>query len=235
MSPRAAAGVLLRRFGPQGWWPVAGPGSFKPRYRPRRYAPPPPRQAFEVCVGALLTQNTAWTNVERALARLHRVGAVDPVRLAGMSRRRLEGLIRSSGYFRQKAERLRLFARWARGAGELAGRLRREPVGELRPELLSLKGVGPETADSMLLYGGGRAVFVVDAYTRRIGSRVGWFSSKAAYAEVQEFFMRALPASSRAYNEAHALFVRLAKEHCRTKPVCRACPLKPGCAAGRRS
>ncbi|MBI3297478.1 MAG: hypothetical protein HYZ75_04905 [Elusimicrobia bacterium] len=234
MTPRAAARRLLRRYGPQGWWPTTPAGKFRPVYRARRGAPPP-RQAFEVCVGAILTQNTNWGNVERALEALHRARALDPARLAAMPRPRLERLIRSSGYFRQKAERLRSFARWAGGAAELSGRLRRGSLKALREELLSLKGVGPETADSMLLYGGARPVFVVDAYTRRIGSRMGWFPAAAGYTEVQDFFTRALPPSVAAYNEAHALIVRLAKEHCRTKPVCRACPLKAGCAAGRNA
>ena len=229
MTPRLAFRRLLARFGPQGWWPAAG------TYRPRRYGAPSPRQAFEVCVGAILTQNTAWTNVEKALAALRAGRALEPARLGRLPRRRLERLIRPSGYFRQKAERLRGFARWARGSGALAGRLRREPLPALREELLGLHGVGPETADSMLLYAGGRPSFVVDAYTRRIGSRVGWFSKTAPYGDIQAFFAAKTGRSAAAYNEFHALLVRLAKEHCRTAPACARCPLKPGCRTGRKA
>ncbi|MBI5595340.1 MAG: endonuclease III domain-containing protein [Elusimicrobia bacterium] len=231
MNPRRALRRLEARFGRQGWWPVTDAGGLRPRYRPGRYAAPAPAQALEVCVGAILTQNTAWSNVEKALAAVH--GARSLRRLARIPRARLERLIRPSGYFRQKAERLRLFARWAGDAPSLALRLRKSPLPALRTELLSLKGVGPETADSMLLYAGGRPAFVVDAYTRRIGSRIGWFAPAAGYAEVQAFLTARLPRSVPVYNELHALFVRLAKEHCRTKPQCAGCPLKGGCATGR--
>lgn len=232
MTPRRVWRRLEARFGRQGWWPVTGPGDARPAYVPGRYAPPPPAQALEVCVGAILTQNTAWTNVERALENLHRSRALPG--LARIPLPRLQRLIRPSGYFRQKAGRLRLFARWAGGPGALSRRLRTAPLPALREELLSLRGVGPETADSMLLYAGGRPAFVVDAYTRRIGSRIGWFGPKAGYAEVQAFLTARLPRSVRVYNELHALFVRLAKDHCRTTPQCAGCPLKDGCATGRR-
>ncbi|MDE2290669.1 MAG: hypothetical protein KGL53_01195, partial [Elusimicrobia bacterium] len=172
MTPRRAYGLLWERYGPQGWWPTTAPGAQAASYRARRYGPPPPREAFEVCAGAILTQNTAWTNVRRALESLRADGPLTAERLARLPARRLERLVRPSGYFRQKADRLRRFARWAGSAGALARSLRDEPLGELRARLLALKGVGPETADSMLLYGGARPVFVVDAYTRRIGARV---------------------------------------------------------------
>ena len=212
---------------------MTAPRGSRPAYVPGRYAPPAPAQALEVCIGAILTQNTAWTNVERALENLHRSRTLPG--LARIPLARLQRLIRPSGYFRQKAERLRLFARWAGEAKGLSRRLRRAPLGPLREELLSLKGVGPETADSMLLYGGGRPSFVVDAYTRRIGSRMGWYRADSSYGDVQAYFTGRLPRSVPAYNELHALFVRLAKEHCRTKPLCPGCPLRPGCSTGRKT
>lgn len=216
MTPARALDRLLRRFGPRGWWPIGG------RYRPGRYAAPGPREAFEICVGAILTQNTAWTNVERALEGLD--GALSPEGILKLPPRSLETRIRPSGYFRAKAKKLKVFARWWRD-GAVAD----------REALLGLWGVGPETADSMLLYAFGRPVFVVDAYTRRIGARIGWYGAKASYDEIQAFFTAALPKSVKRFNEGHALLVELAKRHCKTKPVCAGCPLKSGCGTGRKT
>jgi len=229
LTPSVAHQRLLTRFGPQGWWPISG------RYRRGRYKPPIPRHAFEICVGAVLTQNTAWTNVERALESLTLTQNLTPLALRSMPSRKLEQHIRPSGYFVQKAKKLKILARWAGIWTETIERLRKAPLTEMREELLELWGVGPETADSILLYAGGRNAFVVDTYTKRVGSRIGWFHSRASYDEVQAFFTSSLPASPKRYNEAHALFVRLAKEHCRTTPSCVKCPLRSGCKMGRAS
>lgn len=225
---------LLGRFGPRGWWPLTPRGAFSPRYHPGRPAAPSPRAAAEICVGAILTQNTAWTNVVKALESLHRDGPLSLERIAGMPSRRLQRLIRSSGFFAQKASRLKTFARHAlRRERRLDRWLSSSPLSALREELLSIRGVGPETADSMLLYAGGRPVFVVDAYTRRIGSRLGWFPDSAGYEEIQAFLSKRLPRELRVYQEGHALFVELAKRACRTKPICGDCPLRGICPVGR--
>lgn len=221
MTPATAYRRLLSRFGHQGWWPLTPPGGLRPRYHPGRSPSLGPKAALEVCLGAILTQNTAWTNVERALESLHRAKALDAGRLRRMPSRRLEVLIRSSGFFVQKAKKLKAFLKayspgWLRTA--------------TREDLLALKGVGPETADSMLLYAVGRPVFVVDAYTRRIGERVGWLRPSMKYDEVRAFFEKELPASPRVYQEMHALLVELAKRHCRKNdPLCGKCPLRKGC------
>lgn len=186
---------------------------------------------FEICAGAILTQNTAWTNVEKALAALAAAGLRSPQAAAACPLPRLERAIRSSGYFRQKARRLREFCRRALaehpegfaawfGAAGAAG---------LRAELLSYKGVGPETADSMVLYAAGKPSFVIDAYTRRLGERYG-LARGLSYDGWKALFEAALPPDVKVYNEYHALLVRLGKDLCRkTKPLCAACPLRRGC------
>jgi len=204
-------------------------------------------------VGAILTQNTNWGNVERAIANLKSAGALDPRRLAELPPARLAALIRPSGYFRVKAKRLREFALWLRrkSAGETPSVLssvscassrqnnplfRGTRTERLRRELLGIHGVGPETADSILLYAFRRRKFVVDAYTRRFLARHGLIAPGASYPEIQSLFEWNLPPSRRLYNEYHALIVRLGKEFCRTNPRCDRCPLKPllGPGIGRR-
>ena len=200
---------LLDRFGPQGWWPG--------------------ETAFEVAVGAILTQNTNWKNVEKAIVNLKRVGALSPSKMKRLSRRRLAALIRPAGYYNVKAERLGNFMEYldSRHGMDMDG-LGRTPGRRLREELLSVGGIGPETADSILLYGCGKPFFVVDAYTRRIGSRHGICPSRASYDEVQEIFTAALPRSVKVFNEFHALIVRLGKSRCRpSSPRCEECPLEP--------
>ncbi|MBI5624880.1 MAG: endonuclease III domain-containing protein [Elusimicrobia bacterium] len=224
---------MLARFGPQGWWPVTPARGSAPAYRPGVWDELTEAQRLEVCVGALLTQNTAWTNASRAVSRLVEEGAMRLDRLASMPGPRLERLIRSSGYFRQKALKVKAFASHARGKrGGLRAWLS-GPLSELREELLSLHGIGQETADSILLYAGGRAAFVVDAYTLRIGSRLGWYGPGSSYREAQAFLVSKLPSSARLYAECHALFVELAKQHCRKTPSCEGCPLRRGCRHGR--
>ena len=206
-------------------------GATRPRYHPGRYRRPGDREAFEIAIGAILTQNTAWTNVERAIESLNRTGTMRPEALVAVPRRRLETLIRSSGYFRQKAERLKTFVAHLRRRGGLR-RWLSGPLPALRDELLSLSGVGPETADSILLYAGARPVFVVDAYTLRIGERLGWFRA-ATYESAQAMFVESLPRSVKVYQEAHALIVALGKLYCRKEPLCGHCPLAGDCGYAR--
>ncbi|MBI4668334.1 MAG: hypothetical protein HY747_03975 [Elusimicrobia bacterium] len=229
---------LSTRFGPQGWWPITqgdgGQGSgarnhkdSKPRYHPGRFPKLTPKQAFEIAVGAILTQNTAWPNVEKALIELHKKNLMSPRRILQASSLRLQAYIRTSGYFKQKAKKLKILARFIeRGAGGNILNLKNEPLPQLRDKLLSLWGVGPETADSILLYALDKPVFVVDAYTRRIGERLGWPFKNAGYDDIRLFFEERLPKDIRLYQEFHALFVELAKKNClKNKPFCQACPL----------
>jgi endonuclease-3 related protein len=184
--------------------------------------PRTPAGRFEVIMGAVLTQNTAWTNAEAALASLLRAGARLPSDILSLPLRRLAALVRSSGYFNQKARKLRavaaLFARPR--ALTAAGAPSREA-------LLSEFGIGPETADSILLYAFHEPVFVVDAYTRRILSRIGVIDGSESYENLQALFHGVLERDHALYNEYHALIVQHAKMHCRTRPECRACPVRP--------
>ncbi|MBI2505703.1 MAG: endonuclease III domain-containing protein [Candidatus Latescibacteria bacterium] len=226
---------LYRHFGSQGWWPTTPPGETRPRYYPGQVGRPLSEdEQWEIAVGALLTQNTAWRNAEQALEALHRHGALALQALAGLEERQLAALIRSSGYYNQKARRLQHLARHVatHHQGEL-GRLLDGPTRAVRAELLALPGIGPETADSILLYAGGHPVFVVDAYTRRICSRLGWVGEGTGHAALQELFMKHLPAAAALFNEYHALLVRLATSYCRSRPQCAACPLRRWCRHGQ--
>jgi endonuclease III related protein len=198
---------LHRRYGPQRWWPA--------------------RSRFEVVVGAILTQNAAWRNAERAIARLRAAGVLDLRGVLALPSARLPLLIRPSGTFRVKARRLRAFARNVarRHRGRL-GRLLALPLPALRAELRGIAGIGPETADAIALYAAGRPIFVVDAYTRRILGRHRLVPPDADYATVQTLFMAHLPHDPALFNEFHALLVRAGKEHCRTRPRCEGCPLR---------
>lgn len=204
--------VLLAHFGPQHWWPAKTP--------------------FEVCVGAILTQNTAWVNVEKAIAVLKKKKLLSPRALRGVSSDRLARAIRSSGYYNQKAKRLKLFARWfGDSMGDSFGSAKGIPTSKLRDRLLAISGIGPETADSMLLYAFGRASFVVDAYTCRVVERHGMIHEGASYSEVKELFESNLRKSVRLYNEYHALLVQLGKHFCRPTPQCTDCPVSQAAPA----
>ncbi len=232
---------LLARFGPQGWWPGETP--------------------FEVMVGAILTQNTNWGNVEKAIADLKREADFSPHGLLALPPGRLAELIRPSGYFNQKAAKLRDFLefylrtagggtrpwnrtppedlrrsdrepqeahhRMNRESQEALRRMRRRGLAALRCDLLAVRGIGPETADSILLYALGKPIFVVDAYTRRVLSRHGACRPDASYDELQRLFMDHLPPDAKLFKEFHALLVRVGKEYCRKRePRCKGCPLE---------
>ena len=206
--------ALLEHFGPQRWWPA--------------------RSRFEVIAGAILTQNTAWTNVEKALGELRRRGWLTPAGMRAAPRAELEQAIRSSGYWRQKAARLAAFLEYLdrRHGGSLRRMFRQEPR-RLREELLALHGIGPETADSILLYAGGLPFFVIDAYTRRIAARhrlPGYDGAERqrppAYEALQAAFEAALGPRAEVYNEFHALIVATGKHYCgKAVARCAACPL----------
>jgi len=227
--------ALLRRYGPQNWWPA--------------------QSRFEVIVGAYLTQNTNWSNVERAMANLRRARVLSVKCIREISLKQLQELVRPSGYFRQKAIKLKTFIRFLdkNYAGSL-DRMFAQPTDKLRAELLALNGVGPETADSILLYAGNHPVFVVDAYTRRILERHKLITTKTKYEEIRALMEQAVtgadsqslattngsdprhPVSrmsrmsrselAQHYNELHALIVRVGNQYCRKTAKCEECPLR---------
>ena len=199
--------ALFTAYGPQHWWPG--------------------RSAFEVIVGAILTQNTSWTNVEPAIRNLRREKLLTPRAIEAVSSARLARLIHPSGYFRQKAKKLKCFVHFLRSEyGGSLTRMFQTPTAALREKLLSVHGIGPETADCILLYAGGRPVFVVDAYTRRLVERHALAAQAQSYEEIQRLFERSLPGSAPLYNEFHALIVGTGKEYCHTRnPRCSECPL----------
>ncbi|MBI4441657.1 hypothetical protein HY639_05805 [Candidatus Woesearchaeota archaeon] len=215
---------LLSAYGSQGWWPVTPAGEEAPKYGARRS----PEHQFEIAVGAILTQNTAWTNVEKALIALNRKQMLRPRRI--LAAKNLPELIRPAGYFNQKAARLKTMARFF-----LKTDLLLYDVATLRQMLLALNGVGPETADSILLYAVDKPTFIIDAYTRRIFSRLGYLHESASYDEWQQFFHHNLPADAALFNEYHALLVEHAKQSCRKKPLCEACVLVGACKTGGSS
>ncbi len=202
---RALYNRLFDAFGPQGWWPGETP--------------------FEVALGAILTQNTNWQNVARVLEHLKARGLMDPLRLHRLPAAELAALLRPTGYYHLKAERVQHFLAflWERAQGSL-DRLAEEPLESLRPALLKVKGVGPETADSILLYALQKPTFVVDAYTLRVLSRHGVVAEKTPYEELRRLFMEHLPPEVPLYQEYHALLVGLGKEFCRPRPRCAGCP-----------
>jgi endonuclease III related protein len=205
---------LFDAFGPQHWWPG--------------------ESRFEMIVGAMLTQNTSWENVKRAIHNLREADLLEPRALYGVPLEELEELIRPAGYFRVKARRLRSLLEFLveRYDGSLDVMFQ-TALPELRQELLGVHGVGPETADSILLYAGELPSFVVDAYSHRVFARHGWIDFGADYHQIQEYVQGELPLDVPMYNEFHALLVRLGKDYCRkTNPKCAECPLRELLPAG---
>ena len=199
--------TLYQAYGPRDWWPG--------------------ETSFEVMVGAILTQNTSWRNVEKAIQKLKGKGLLSAKGIRQLKKSKLALSIKSSGYYRIKADRLKSFIDFL--FEEYNGNIKkmgREGLGELRVKLLGVKGIGPETADSILLYGLKKPIFVVDAYTKRILSRHGLISEKASYEEVQKLFMDHLPMDEKLFNEYHALIVHLGKTVCKKIPRCDRCPIQ---------
>ena len=198
--------LLFKRYGRQYWWPG--------------------QSRCEITIGAILTQNTNWTNVEKAIANLKQADRLSTGKLHETRQTELAELIRPAGYYNIKAKRLKNFLDWlfANYNGDLEN-LERLSADMLREELLQINGVGPETADSIVLYAFDKPVFVVDAYTCRIAGRHGLIEEGADYQQVQDFFQSNLAEDVQLYNEYHALLVRVGKEHCKPKPRCNGCPL----------
>lgn len=199
--------LLNEHFGDLHWWPANGP--------------------FEVMVGAILTQNTAWTNVEKAIAALRKRGLLTPEALSAIDEEDLSGVIRASGYHRVKAKRLKSLVRFflQEYAGDISV-MSREALPALREKLLAISGIGPETADSILLYACGKPVFVSDVYTHRILNRHRLIVEDADAKEIRALFMTHLPHDASLFNQFHALLVYTGKNYCRTIPKCDACPLR---------
>lgn len=198
--------TLFSHFGPQGWWPGHG--------------------ELEISIGAILTQNTNWKNVTRSLEQLKKHQALDPGTIRTIDHQTLAGIIHSSGYHNQKSRKLKYFADWLERYNDNWQTIRNLPLERLRNELLSIWGIGEETADSILLYALDKPIFVIDTYTRRILSRHNLCRHDEKYQTLQNFFMRNLPPDKQLYNEYHALLVRAGKTYCQKHPKCRFCPLQ---------
>ena len=200
--------LLYEHFGPQNWWPA--------------------NTQFEVIVGAILTQSTSWGNVEKAISNLRNAGVLSLDGLLEMDIHELAELIRPSGYYNMKARKLKAIVSFlSEKSGFDLDTLFDRPLDEVRRDLLGVYGVGPETADSILLYAGGCPSFVVDAYTRRVFGRLGIIQPELSYEEIRRFFMENLPSSAKLYNEYHALIVKQGKEICAsTNPKCSVCPVE---------
>lgn len=208
--------ALISAFGPQGWWPGETP--------------------IEVVVGAILTQNTAWTNVEKAIGNLKRASSLSYNALHRLPEEDLATLIRPAGYFNVKAKRLKSFLNHVSLCHGNLKKFLSLPAERLRAELLSINGIGPETADSIILYAANETEFVVDAYTRRIFARHGFFKADASYNEMKAFFTANLPKDKTVFNEYHALIVKTGKDFCKTRsPLCETCPLGPFLAEKARA
>jgi endonuclease-3 related protein len=200
--------LLYAKFGPRHWWP----GDTK----------------LEVIIGAILTQNTAWVNVEKAIGNLKKEKALSVNKLCSIAEKRLAGLIKPSGYYNVKANRIKNFLKFLNTyCNRSINKMFSLDLYKLREKLLAVKGIGSETADSILLYAGNKPIFVVDAYTKRVLSRHGFINEEAEYKEIQSLFMDNLPEDVRLFNEFHALIVELGKSICKSKqPLCSKCPIR---------
>ncbi len=196
---------LFKAFGPQHWWPGDTP--------------------LEIAIGAILTQNTNWKNVEKAIDNLKERNLIDVNGLLSLSDYELSSLIKPSGFFNVKTKRLKSFLNFLKEVGGLEKLKEEEDVSTLREILLSVPGVGKETADSIILYALEKPVFVIDAYTRRFLKRHGVLNGNEDYDEIRELFERSLPRDVQIYKEYHALIVKLGKVYCRSRPICEGCPL----------
>ena len=193
--------ILYKTYGSQNWWPVTTQN-----------------KQFEIIIGTILTQNTSWKNVEKAILNLKQENLIEPNKILKIKTQKLAELIRPSGYFNQKSERLKLISKFYI-----------ENKNPAREKLLEVKGVGPETADSILLYAFNKPSFVIDLYTKRIFSRIGLCKESDSYETIQNLFMNNLEHDSKLFNEYHALIVEHAKRHCSKKPNCINCPLTDYC------
>ncbi|MFC1998700.1 endonuclease III domain-containing protein [Chloroflexota bacterium] len=202
--------LLFAKYGPQHWWPAGSP--------------------FEVCVGAILTQSAAWVNVKKAITNLKQTKALSPAALRNMATDELATLLYSCGYYNAKAKKLKAFVEHLiQQHDDNLTRMFNQPINGLRTELLSIHGVGDETADSIILYAASKSIFVIDAYTRRIFGRLGFEEARAGYTDFQTMFMNTLPHDTKLFNEYHALLVNHGKNVCKKIPLCSKCCIEVLC------
>ncbi|MBI2129555.1 endonuclease [Candidatus Woesearchaeota archaeon] len=220
---------LHSSFGPQGWWPltISGHKTMHHSGDPRN-----DKHRLEIVIGAILTQNTSWKNVEKALYNLSKNKLIDLEKLKKIKKGRLAELIRPSGYYNQKAERLKIMADFL--SMNSMEKLKKLPPEELRKKLLPVNGIGPETADSIILYAFQKPIFVIDAYTKRIYSRIFNAKEQIKYDELQDVFLKNLNIKNnnekiKVFNEYHALLVELGKNYCKKIPICTECPINKLC------
>jgi len=205
--------ILLRHFGVQGWWHADS--------------------NFEICAGIILVQRTTWINADKAIYNLKKKKSLNPQKIISVASKKLESALRSAGFYKQKAKYLKNFARYYLKKG--AGRndfWHKFTVDEIRKELLEIEGIGPESADSILLYAADKPVFIADAYTKRILIRIGIIDKNYTFSDIKSLVQREIKpnlSNVKDYKELHALLVELAKQFCKTKPICEACPLKRNC------
>ena len=216
--------ILHEKYDSQKWWPTTLTGDLHPTYHGKKHNE---TQQFEIIVGTILTQNTSWKNVEKAIFNLNNNKLLSIEKIKKTKQEKIAELIKPAGYFNQKSERLKILSEYL--YKKTIKELFSQPINKLREELLSIKGIGPETADSIILYSANKATFVIDTYTKRIFSRIGLCKKEIKYEELQQQITTELPRTTKLFNEYHALLVELAKRHCKTKPECNECPLSTIC------
>jgi endonuclease-3 related protein len=219
--------ILSGAYKKQGWWPIFSDGKGASEYGIG--APRDDNDRFEIIIGAILTQNVAWINVEKALGALKEKKILSPRRLHKTKDELIASSIKPTGYFNQKTIKIKNFLNWFREFNYSFDELKKMKTVQLRESLLEIKGVGPETADSILLYAMNRKIFVIDAYTKRIFSRLNLISADDSYDSVQEFFHENFKGTVKKYNEYHALIVAHGKDVCKNKPLCSGCCLNNTC------
>jgi len=217
-------GVLYRAYGKQGWWPTTPKGKIKPEYVDSKRNLTE-KEIFEICIGAILTQNTSWKNAEKSIIQLNKNKLMQKQKLMKSEDNSILKLIRSSGYYNQKTRTIRNFLEFA-GKKSLKKYFKKD-VDWIRKSLLDIKGIGKETADSILLYAANKPIFVIDAYTKRIFNRLGF--KQNTYDELQNLFHSGLKKDTKTFNEYHALLVEFGKRICRKKPLCNQCFFKKQC------
>ncbi|HPJ36201.1 MAG TPA: endonuclease [Spirochaetota bacterium] len=219
--------ILRKTYGKQGWWPILNADTGLSEYGGN--APLNEAEIFEIAIGAILTQNVAWKNVEKALLALKKNGLMEPVALFQARDDRIAKCIISSGYYNQKTKKIKNFLTWFREFEYSFEKLINLKTEKIREEMLGIKGIGPETADSILLYGLGRKIFVIDAYTKRIFSRLGFLDIKDDYEKIRKLFEKEFKGDTEKYNEYHALIVLHGKDCCKNNPLCSNCCLNLIC------
>ena len=221
---------LYEHYGSRGWWPLFSEDSQAPKYIPGNYGKKSENEQLEIIVGSILTQNTSWKNAETALVNLNTQKLLRIEELSKISEEELADVIRPSRFSKQKAKTIKGIVKFLEN--ESLEALEQLSIPELRKKLLALYGIGNETADSIILYAFNGLSFVIDAYTKRIFSRVGLIEESISYTNLQNEITKNIPQNGALYNEYHALIVALAQDHCTKKPTCSLCPIKNLCTTG---